>query len=309
MSDNNNFDSDEDNYFLYDISRQNSFPDFYNPENFNPLPTETNNNPEYVLVPEPQMEENEKENVAEEKENTLTADKTITKTSVENKKEGENKKEDNTNSENNRGKNGVGLLGRKRKSDRNERNDGNDLGDKKEKEHTKYDEDNMMRKIKSNYAHFMVNYVNESLSPDHLKFLKVHKDLNKDITIKMNQELNNMKLRDIFKRYKISKKYSKKKYEENYNAKLVETIYRENTETEAIKKLDKTYIQVLDIMRTDYLPQFKKDITKKEINNGEDEKTAEKHVDQLVDLLLRYENWFSEKNGRPLRNERNCFNK
>lgn len=62
-------------------------------------------------------------------------------------------------------------------------------------------------------------------------------------------------------------------------------------------------------MRTDYLPQFKKDITKKEINNGEDEKTAEKHVDQLVDLLLRYENWFSEKNGRPLRNERNCFNK
>ena len=323
MSDNFHSDSEEEKYFLYDLSRQNSFPEFYNQENFNPIQTETNNSPDYILVPEPQIEEKEKkENFVEEKENSLTAEKTTTKTSDDNKNEDTNKNEDNNknennnknkdnnNSNNNKEKNEIKFTGRKRKSDRDERNEMNDLENnkKKEKEHTKFDDDNKMRKIKSYYAQFLVRYANASISPGHSKFVKIDKDLNRGLTININLKINKMKLKDIFSRYKISKKYSREKYEENYNAQLVEKIYSEGTETKAIERLNQTYIEVLDIMRTNYLNHFKADILKKEINNGEKKESAKMHVEQLVDLLFQYENWFSSKKARPLRNKRNCYN-
>ena len=50
------------------------------------------------------------------------------------------------------------LLGRKKK------------GDEQEREHTKFSDDNKMRKIKTYFNHFIHNYVNSSLSPGHKKY-------------------------------------------------------------------------------------------------------------------------------------------
>ena len=169
---------------------------------------------------------------------------------------------------------------------------------REERKHNKYFDDNKMRKIKSYYLKFIPQYVNSSLPPDHPKFLKIGKDVNEELKKDYNVVLMNKTLSQIFTESPINGRYSNSKNDENHNAQLVETIYRENTETEAIEKLNKTYIEVLDIMRTKYLYQFKDDILSKEIRNGEDEKTAKNYVNQLVSLLYGYESWFKDKTAR-----------
>ena len=289
------FNYEEDNLFHFAPSPPSSFPDIFNPDSFSPIQTEINNPPKYVLVPMPQPEE-KKENVVKEKEDALTAEKTATKTSKNNT---------NSNSNNNEKKNGTKQRGPKKKS---ERNLGVSNGNDNKKEHTKFDEDNEMRKIKSYSSQFMIRYLNASLSPGHSKFLKINKWLNRDITIKINLELNQMKLKDVLTRYKILERYSKDKYDENYNAKLVEKILRDGTEKNAIDRLNQTYIEVLDIMRNEYLDEFKEFVLKKQIKSGENEETAKMHIEQVVDLLFRYENWFNTRIPRCIRKEKNCFN-
>lgn len=171
-----------------------------------------------------------------------------------------------------------------------------------ERKHNKFYEDNKMRKIKSYYLKFIPQYVNSSLPPEHPQFLKIGKDVNEELKKDYNVDLMDKKLSEIFTESPINGRYSKFKNEENHNAKLVEKIFREKTEIKAIEKLNKTYIQVLDIMRTKYLAQFKDDIFKKEIKNGEDEETAKDYVEQLVSLLSRYEPWFKHKTARQNKN-------
>ena len=178
------FNYEEDNLFHFAPSPPSSSPDFFNQDSFSPTQTEINNPPKYVLVPMPQPEE-KKENVVKEKEDALTAEKTATKTSKNNT---------NSNSNNNEKKDGTKQRGPKKKS---ERNLGVSNGYDNKKEHTKFDEDNEMRKIKSYSSQFMIRYLNASLSPGHSKFLKINKGMNRDITIKINLQLNQMKLKDV----------------------------------------------------------------------------------------------------------------
>jgi len=108
----------------------------------------------------------------------------------------------------------------------------------------------------------------------------------------------NKTLGEIFSQNPINGRYSKKNYQKDYNRELVEEIYRKNEETEAIEKLNQTYIEVLDIFRKNNLQQFKDDILQKEIKNGENKSTAEMYVNQLVNLLFNYESWFNDKSPR-----------
>lgn len=186
---------------------------------------------------------------------------------------------------------GNNSLGRKRKDD---------LG---ERVHSKYKKDNIMRKIKTSSFKYISDRVNSSLSKNHRKFLKINPKVNKNLNIDYNINLMHKPLKNIFAENEINGRYSKSKYGKNYNANLVEEIYNKNEEIKAIKILDLTYIDLLDIIRKKHLKEFREMIKTKEMKNGENEKSAEKYVNQLVDLLFRYENWFLLKAPRGPRSK------
>ena len=174
-----------------------------------------------------------------------------------------------------------------------------------ERKHNKFFEDNKMRKIKSYFLKFIPQYVNSSLSPDHQKFLKIGKKVNEELKKEYNIDLMKKSLNEIFTESPINGRYSNLKNGQNYNAELAEKIYREGIEIKAIERLNKTYIEVLDIMRKNYLEQFKEDILRKEIKNGEDEEIAKDYVNQLVKLLFIYESWFKLKTARENKKTKN----
>ena len=171
-------------------------------------------------------------------------------------------------------------------------------GDNEIRDHSKFTEDNQMRKIKSYFLKCIPDYVNSSLSFAHKRFLKIDKKVNQELKKDFNVELMNKTLKSIFLEFSICGRYSESKNGENHNAELIKEIYEKNEETEAIEKLEKTYVEVLKLFRKNNLEKFKDDILAKEIRNGENESTAEKYVDQLVKLLFNYESWFNDKSAR-----------
>jgi hypothetical protein len=171
-------------------------------------------------------------------------------------------------------------------------------GDTEEREHSKFKEDNQMRKIKSYFLKYIPDYVNSSLSFVHKRFLKIDKKVNQELKKDFNVELMDKKLKDIFIEFPICGRYSEAKNGENHNAELSKEIYENNEETEAIEKLEQTYIQVLDCFRKNNLEKFRDDILNKEIKNGEKESRAKMYVNQLVKLLFNYESWFTDKSAR-----------
>ena len=171
-------------------------------------------------------------------------------------------------------------------------------GDTEEREHSKFKEDNQMRKIKSYFLKYIPDYVNSSLSFVHKRFLKIDKKVNQELKKDFNVELMDKKLKDIFIEFPICGRYSEAKNGENHNAELIKEIYENNEETEAIEKLEQTYIQVLDCFRKNNLEKFRDDILNKEIKNGEKESSAKMYVNQLVKLLFNYESWFNDKSAR-----------
>lgn len=176
-------------------------------------------------------------------------------------------------------------------------------GDTEKRKHDKFKPDNEMRKVKSNFVNFLPDYVNSSLPMEHLKFLKISKKVNEELSIDYNKKIMQQSLREIFSQNPINGRYSKKNYSKSYNADLVEEIYRKNEESEAIEKLNQTYIEVLKNYRKNNLKQFKDCILDKEIKNGEDRKTAIKYTDKLADLLLEYEDYFEKRTARYKKNK------
>jgi len=171
-------------------------------------------------------------------------------------------------------------------------------GNHVKRKHDKNREDNKMRKIKSYIINSVPEYANESLSPQHRKFLKISKEVNENLNITYNRSLMRKSLAEIFAENPINGRYSKYNYSKYYNAELVDEIYRNNEEKNAIAKLNLTYKQYLDIFREKNIKKFENDILLKEIKNGEDESTAKKYTGELVNLLWGYEDWFDNKTAR-----------
>ena len=201
---------------------------------------------------------------------------TSSDTKIENNRKIENdinniffKEENNNNKENKK-------LGRKRKLD-------HEIG-----EHTKSKADNKIRKIKSHFTKFIYYYLN--ISGKNKKLLKMKKCINEDIRKQFNMDLMKMTLREILI------KYTKSKEGEIYISQLINEIFKYRVKEEK-DKLNKSYIEVLIIMRDNYLNQFKRDILKEELDRGENKEKAIEYVNELVIQLSNFEKWFSNKIG------------
>lgn len=162
--------------------------------------------------------------------------------------------------------------------------------------HTKFTDDNMMRKIKCHYFNHINNSLNNSLKNKPPIFLKLDNFINENLKRDYNMELMNKTIKDIYTNSKISNKY-KKKNEEN-NKQLVEKIYSENNEVDTIQILNKTYFELFSELIKDKLDEFCSEILKKEEKNGLPHDQANDFSTKMKNLCMNYKEWFAMKRGR-----------
>jgi len=170
--------------------------------------------------------------------------------------------------------------------------------------HNKSSEDNKIRKLKRYLLDFVLLILNHSIKCKSVEFRPLDKKMKERLKRDENLELLNKTIADIFSNTKMNK-VSEKKGKSNKD--LIEKIYEENIETETIKILDMTFQEILNEIRDKYLDDFLRGIKEKEIkvesknkknNNYQKDFDIEKYLDEIKDLLFRFEEWFKEKNGR-----------
>ena len=186
----------------------------------------------------------------------------------------------------NENKNNGKKLGRKRKNE------------EREAFHTKDRDDNKMRKVKTYIMNFILDYLNKSIVYNRKQFLKINKNVNQCLRKDFNMSLMQMTIKDIFVQNKINETYNDFKKERNLNQDLIKEIFEKNEDIETIKILNMKYIDLVIIYRTEFLNQFISDLTKKEIRAEGKKEKVESYVEQLKYLLLNYEDWFEQKQGK-----------
>ena len=184
--------------------------------------------------------------------------------------------------------------------------------------HTRYSEDNIIRKIKSFFGKSLFKFINQNLQNSN--FIKLEIAVNKELKKDYNLKLFNMTLKEIYSKSNISNKYKHEK--RNKNEKLIKEIYSKSKETSVIKILNLTYLEAFDIFRrnikennyispclqkkiegTDILDNKKFEdvislidkIKKEEKNKNGD---IEQYINYVKNLCLNFENWFEKKVGR-----------
>ena len=166
--------------------------------------------------------------------------------------------------------------------------------------HTKFTDDNMMRKIKCHFFNHINNSLNNSLTDKKLVFLKLDNLINENLKRDYNMELMNKTIKDIYLNSKISNKYKNRKNDSNKE--LVERIYSENKETDTIKILEKEYIELFTELMENNIDKFCNEILNKEEKNGLPHEQTSVFFDKMKRLCNNYKDWFEKKRGRERKN-------
>ena len=107
--------------------------------------------------------------------------------------------------------------------------------------HNKDSEDNIMRKIKSNFMAFCHELLNQSLKDKSMAFLKLKSNLNENLKRDYNMKLLNKTFRELYEETPITRRFrSQKRDRKDNNKNLIQKIYEENFEIDTIKLLNLT---------------------------------------------------------------------
>ena len=174
--------------------------------------------------------------------------------------------------------------GRKNKGIDNQR-------DSEEEVHSKEKEDNKMKKIRTHLIEFIVKKLNDSLIDKSYKFYKIDKLVIESLKIDLNLKLNQRTLLDIFLNEKINGRY--KRFSNKY---LVKKLVEEKKEEETLNLLKLKFIEMINIIKNNYLDEFFNTIEQKEIIIGNT--NLDEYMKSLKEIFLGYENWFKNKRGR-----------
>ena len=167
--------------------------------------------------------------------------------------------------------------------------------------HTKFSNDNILRKIKVKFFHKLINYINSIIISKYRNKINTLKNLEGKIsrnnTINFNKELLSSKLKDILSNHKINGKF--KEYGCFYNKEIIEKIYKEKIQ-ELIDILDKTFLEVFKIFRDKNEVQQlngleKVDTVIEEIllkNNNEE------YTNKFREIVMNFENYYLNKGPR-----------
>ena len=104
-------------------------------------------------------------------------------------------------------------------------------------------------------------------------------------------ELNQRTLLNLFKEEKVNGRY--KKFS---NVELINKILEDQKELETIRLLNLKYIEIINLIKENYLGEFLASIKKKEIENGNP--NINEYMDSIREIFLKYEDWFINKKGR-----------
>ena len=172
---------------------------------------------------------------------------------------------------------------------------------KEKANHTKLSDDNKIRKVKTLLFDFKLKKLNSSIKFKSGRFRPLNKEMKENLKKDENMKLLKRTIGDIFANTKMNK-ISEKNGESN--KKLIEKIYDENIETETIKILSMSFKDFLNEIRDNCLEEFLKIMKKKEIkiqNKNKGYFNLESYMDEIKELLFRYEDWFKDKKERNKR--------
>ena len=162
--------------------------------------------------------------------------------------------------------------------------------------HTKDNEDNIMRKIKTFVFQYILRLLNDSLIDKNKEFYPLETGLNENLKKDLNVQLLNRTILDIYENSKLNDRH---KFRGAANKILIKKILEENVEIETIKILSMTYKDILDQIRQKDSSFFLEEIRKKESRKKKNTpEIINSYLKKLEDLLFSYENWFGSKLGR-----------
>ena len=167
--------------------------------------------------------------------------------------------------------------------------------------HTKFSDDNILRKINVKFFQKLVSYLNSIIMSKYSAKIKTLKPLKGEISqnnaINFNRVLLNSKLKDIFLSYEINGKF--KTFDKKYNKSVIENIYIEKIK-ELIDILEMTFLDVFKIFRdlneTQKLNGFEKidsvirEMSVKEIDDN--------YIEKFKNAVMNFENMYYSKIAR-----------
>ena len=165
--------------------------------------------------------------------------------------------------------------------------------------HNKHSEDNIMRKIKSNFFKYINEQLNKKVQNKNIQFLKLDSKISENLKRDYNMSLMNQTIKNIYLNAKISSKYrSQKSTNNDLNIKIIEEIYNGIDEIDVIYILESTYLDLFEEFRKYFLDQVLNHIREDEEKKNESEKDINTYLEKIKNLCLNYEEWFKNKKGR-----------
>ena len=192
-------------------------------------------------------------------------------------------------------KNKNKLLGRKKKDDRSDR------------AHNKFLDDNILKKIKSKFLHYLILFVNVVIKGENVENKKEFKFLNYSYTdsLKKSEEIKllNMTIKEIILNKSISPKYSKPG--EDYNKKLLGIVLQNENSNEIIKyAFNMKFKEWIDILTKKVKAKIKEeyfnqigDLIKSVVGKNDDNDNDE-YMPNFIYCLYNYERLFILKRDR-----------
>ena len=205
------------------------------------------------------------------------------------------------------------MLGRKKK-------------DSKEIEkHTKFDDDNIIRKIKPLFYSNVIDFLNKKLKKNNIvlyaiingteykskKFLKIKNTQNYEISKQFNLELFNKKIKDVLSE-ELSAKC--KNYPKTFHKIAINNLYEENFCQDIISLLELTYLDCLKYYRGDDdrrndmpclvgLDEYFKNLDLKLEKKG----NGVKYITRLKNLIKRIDVYYKEKKSRKTESSEDTY--
>ena len=160
--------------------------------------------------------------------------------------------------------------------------------------HNKYSDDNIIKKIKTFCMIYLDIKLNNSIIFTYKKFYKLNPDINENLKKDYNIKLMNMTIREIYEENAPSKKYDPSVIKKNYV--LIQEIFNENENTQAIEILNTKFIDFLNELETkEYIC---KEIEKKAKKPNAKIDDIISYMSKVRKLLEHFEEWFTKKRKR-----------
>lgn len=190
--------------------------------------------------------------------------------------------------------------------------------------HTKINDDNKMRKIKSFFWKSLYKYLKKKYFTEENYLLKLNININRRLKKNYNLALFNRTLKDIYSNECISLKYKLKNAKTNKS--ILIKIYKDNKQKDLITLLDLTYGEAFDIFirnhknisselkskventgilnsQTFSLDALLQKIEIEGKENNENDEDINNYKKDIRKLCLHFEKWFKDKTGRKRKNK------